>query len=215
MSLRDRLTKTLLFLSITLYYLAGYFFINEWTSHRHRVFHLALPFEKNIPLLPALIFAYVMIYIFLAVPYLVIEDLDYFKKIVKSFFICVTLHFAIFLIFPVGYNLRPVVNPDQGWAYALVDFYYWLDLPYNSFPSMHISNAFLVAFFMRHHRPYWGWIMLPLAFLVAISVVLVKQHYIVDVVAGYLVGWSIFWRVFTPLKAKSHYVSPLDLRGLH
>src|SRR5262249_6337477 len=84
-----------------------------------------------------------------------------------------------------------------GWAYLLVDFYYWLDLPYNCFPSLHVSNVFLVSFFLRKFKKGMGWILFPLSFLVAFSVVCVKQHYVADVLAGMFVGWFVYRQVFT------------------
>ncbi len=61
---------------------------------------------------------------------------------------------------------------------------------------MHVSNAFLVAFILNHYRKGWGWVFQPLAILVAVSVVLVRQHYIVDALAGALVGWGVYRYVF-------------------
>lgn len=201
MTIRDRLKKNALFFSILIYYLVGYFVMNELTARRRVFYHLDLPFEKSIPLLPALIFAYLLEFVFFAVAYLMVDDLKYFKKIVMSVFVCVTLHFVIFAAFPVEYHLRPEVNADQGWAYLLVDFYYWLDLPYNCFPSLHVSNVFLVSFFMERYKKGIGWILFPLSFLVAFSVVCVKQHYVADVVAGAFVGWFVYRQVFIESKA--------------
>lgn len=201
MTLRERLTKNALFFSIFIYYLAGYFLMNELTARRGIFYRLDLPFEESIPLLPALIFAYLLEFVFFGIAYLMVDDLAFFKKIVLSVFVCVTLHFVIFLVFPVQYHLRPVVDADRGWAYLLVDFYYWMDLPYNCFPSLHVSNVVLVAFFMERFRKGMGWFLHPLAALVAVSVVLVKQHYIADVVAGFFVGWFVYRQVFIDSKA--------------
>lgn len=191
MTQTERLTKTLLFLMVMAYYLGGYFLLNYLTSYREHHFQLALPFEDKLPFYPALIGGYILIFGFLAFTYIYVEDLAYFKKIVRVFLICLTIHFAIFLLLPVEYRLRPEVDPTLGWAYRTVHFYYWLDRPYNCFPSMHISNAFLVAFLLDRYRKGFGWILHPLAATVAVSVVLVKQHYIADVVAGFIVAWLV------------------------
>lgn len=196
MTLRERLTKNALFFSILIYYLVGYFVVNEFTAGRSFFYRLDLPFERGIGLYPALIFAYLLEFAFMAFAYLMIDDLEYFKKVVLAMLVCVTLHFVIFLVFPVEYHLRPSVDPERGWAYLLVDFYYWLDLPYNCFPSLHVSNVFLVSFFMQRYKKGLGWILFPLSCLVAVSVVLVKQHYVADVVSGYFVGWFVYRQVF-------------------
>lgn len=196
MILRERLAKNGLFFFALAYYLSGYLLINEMTAGRTRLFRLDFAFEKDLPFWPALIFAYLLEFAFFAVAYLAVDDLPFFKKIAQATILCVTIHFIVFLAFPVEYHLRPVVDPDQGWAYRLVDFYYWIDLPYNCFPSLHVSNVFLVSFFMQKFRPGLGWILHPLALLVAVSVVMVKQHYVADVAAGFFVGWFVYRQVF-------------------
>lgn len=196
MSVRDRLTKNALFFFILVYYLGGYFLLNEATGRRAVIYHLDLPFEARLPLYPALIFAYLLEFFFMGLAYLMVDDLAFFKKIVLAVFVCVSLHFVIFLVFPVEYHLRPAVDPDRGWAYMLVSFYYWLDKPYNCFPSLHVSNVFLISFILQKFRPGMGIFLFPLSLLVAFSVVMVKQHYIADVVAGFFVGWFVYRQVF-------------------
>ena len=199
MTLQDRLTKNLLFFIFSTYYLGGYTVVNALTAHRPDLHHLGFQFEQSLPFVPVLILVYLLNFALLALTYLVIDDLAYFKRTIKAFFILVTFHFLIFLIYPVEYTLRPAVHYEAGWVEKIVSFYYWVDLPYNCFPSMHISNAFLVGFLLNRYRPGWGKILFPVSVLLAISVVLVKQHYVVDVLAGFVVGYAVFRLIFGPL----------------
>ncbi len=199
---RVRLEKNLLFLVVLIYYLGGYYVLSEIAAKRTRVFHLSLPFEDQLPFYPALVFAYMLIFAIIAFVFLVVDDFLFFRKIARAFLICVTIHFIFFALFPVEYTLRPKVDPGQGWAYGLVAFYYWVDSPYNCCPSLHVSNAFLVSFILERYRPGWGWFFFPASVLIAISVVLVKQHYVVDVVLGFFVAWMVFRRVFGPTPAR-------------
>ncbi|MBI2067098.1 MAG: phosphatase PAP2 family protein [Deltaproteobacteria bacterium] len=192
----ERLQKHLLFIGVTALYVPGYMGVNWISSRRSDLHQMVLPFEREIPFIPEFIWAYLLIYVFVTLPYLLVDDLVFFRKVVKAFLICIVVHFAFFLIYPVEYVLRPAVDYEWGGIYKLITFYYWVDLPYNCFPSMHISNAFMVAYMLREYRPVLGKILFPGAVLVAISVVLVKQHYIADVVSGYVVGWGIYWLVF-------------------
>lgn len=210
MPLTIRLEKNLRFFAVSIYYIGGFLPMNWLTSFRTDLHRLPLPGEEKIPFLPAFILAYLLVYVFIALAYLAVDDLDFFKKMVRAMAICVTIHFVFFLLYPVHYSLRPAVDPDQGWAYLLVDYYYFIDYPYNAFPSMHVSNAFLVSFMINRFRRGWGWVLHPAAVLLAVSVVLVKQHYIVDVLAGFLVGWFCYWVVFK----RGNPIPPDPLHGL-
>ncbi len=197
MSLKERLIKNALFFSIVAYYLGGYFLINLYTSTRSTFHHLQLPFEAQIPFHPIFIFGYMSLFLIIGSTYVLIQDLDFFKKTVKAFYIIVTIHFICFLVFPVEYTLRPDINPQESWMHLVVHFYYWVDLPYNCFPSLHISNAFMCELILRrYHKPY-GKLFMPLAVLVCISTIIVKQHYIVDLLAGLPVAYLVYrwvWR---------------------
>lgn len=196
MNMRQFLIKQGLFFTANLYYLGGYFIINLFTHTRTHHFHLALPFESSIPFYPIFIFAYCALFLMLAYTYIVINDLNYFWKAFKTFILCVTIHFIFFFLMPVEYTLRPVIDPEQSIIYRIVDFFYWLDLPYNCFPSLHISNAFLCAHLLERYRAGYGKVFFPLAILIAISVVLVKQHYIADVLVGMVVAYGTYFYIW-------------------
>jgi len=193
----DRALKSLLFFSVLCYYLGGYFLINLYAQQRGVSYEVGIVQEQFIPFYPVFIFGYLTVFAVIALTYAGIQDIAYFKKTVKAFYLCVTIHFIIFLIWPVEFQLRPVIDPTQGWIYRAVHFYYWLDLPYNCFPSLHTSNAFLCAFLLQRYRPGLGWIFFPAALLIAFSVVVVKQHYVADVVSGAFVAYVVYrviWR---------------------
>ena len=77
---------------------------------------------------------------------------------------------------------------------------YSLDLPLNCFPSMHVSLVFLGLFVIKMYRPDLLRYYLVWAIAIALSTLLVKQHYIVDVLAGGVLGSLIGW---VGLKEKS------------
>ena len=83
----NRLQKNLLFLGMLVYYLGGYFLVAELTARRGHYHHLALPFEERLPFYPALIFVYLLVFGYLALPYLVIDEPSFFRKVVLAFFV--------------------------------------------------------------------------------------------------------------------------------
>ncbi|MDO8462640.1 MAG: phosphatase PAP2 family protein, partial [Deltaproteobacteria bacterium] len=196
MTPQERFQKVILFVGATVYYLGGYFFLNYWSFQRG-VFHdLTLPGEAMVPFVPQLIFGYLVNYPMIIWVYLRVQDLSYFKRCAFAFSVCVTVHLAIFFFFPVRYNLRPVINPDASWLMAMIDFYYWLDLPYNCFPSLHVSNAFLVYLLLRRYGYREAPLFLGLSILLMVVVVLIKQHYILDSLAAIPVAFFSLWVAF-------------------
>ncbi len=210
MSSKDRVIKTVLFVFVIIYYLGGYAVINEMAARREVVYQLPLPFENHIPFMPWMIFGYMLIVVPLSLGYLLIQDLAFFKKIVRSFLVCVTVHFVIFTLFPVRYIFRPEMDPELNFISSLVSFYYWVDKPYNCFPSLHISNVFLIAFIMVKYRAGWGWIFQLIAMIVSVSVLVVKQHYIADVAGGFAMAYFVYRAVFV---VKERSSAPVLMTG--
>ena len=74
-------------------------------------------------------------------------------------------------------------------------FLYGADPPYNCFPSLHVAHSFVSALTCwRVHRGV-GIGTGICASLVALSTLLTKQHYVLDVIAGVLLA-SIAYAVF-------------------
>ena len=189
------------------YFAAGYLSINWVSAQRTTFFDVAFPFEQAIPFIPVFIFGYILVYASILFIYTVIDDYADWRRVVGVFFLSTTLAYAIFLLFPVRMTMRPDLAELTGFSAAVTRFYYLIDLPYNCFPSLHVTYptlATLVAW--RHHRT-WRWVFAAMALVVAVSVVLVKQHYLADVVAGFLNAGLCFWVVvklesrFKPLNA--------------
>jgi membrane-associated phospholipid phosphatase len=90
---------------------------------------------------------------------------------------------AIWLIFPVTMPRELFYRPEAyNWADA---FWRWFDAPNNCLPSLHAANGLLFVLFNKE-RPA---AVLSTAFALAIvaSTVLVKQHYVIDLLAGAIV----------------------------
>jgi membrane-associated phospholipid phosphatase len=63
----------------------------------------------------------------------------------------------------------------------------------NSMPSMHVSVAMMVDLTIGLHWPAFTIFGLAFPILIAISAVKTKQHYVVDVIPGAVLGASVFY----------------------
>jgi membrane-associated phospholipid phosphatase len=171
------------------FYTGGYLGINWINDYRNRYYDVSLWFEKDIPFVPSMIIGYSFVFLLVAILFLVIDNMPDFWDICRRFLTMTLICFTIFLLFPVRMKFRPEVGVGEDWITELVSFYFWMDKPYNLFPSMHLAASFFVAFYCLRKGKIIGWITMTMATVVGVSVVLLKQHYIMDVVAGFAVAW--------------------------
>lgn len=196
--------KTLGMILLVTFYTAGYLGINRINDYRNHYYDVSLWFEKDIPFVPYMIIGYSFVFVLVAILFLIIDNMPDFWDMCLRFFNMSLLCFIIFLIFPVRMNLRPEVSMTNNWITEIVRFYFWIDHPYNLFPSMHLSASFFSAFYCMRRGPVIGSITMIMAIIVSVSVVLLKQHYIMDVVAGFIVGW--FCSFFSLKKIKARFL---------
>lgn len=155
-------------------------------------YSVKLPGEENIPFLPQMIVLYLSIYVAAPSLLFIIDKKRPFFRVVEMFFAATLIHVVCFVLLPVKYDLRPDLQaiPDS-WLLQAVRWTYLMDGRSNCFPSMHVSFAFLTYFCVRAFRPAWSFAFLALASGVALSTLLVKQHYLADVFAAVFLAWVL------------------------
>ena len=153
---------------------------------------LLLPGEDQIPFVPLMFPVYLSIYLFLPSLLFIVESRRQVFRIIKVFTVTAFVHFLFFMFLPVEYVLRPALanTPDDPMLTG-IRIMYAVDAPFNNFPSMHVSFAFLSYFCIRRYRPNAATAFLVMALLVALSTVLVKQHYVADVLSAMILAWVV------------------------
>lgn len=152
---------------------------------------LKLQVDEWIPYWPSWVWIYSCIY-YPLILYLnfVLESSRHFTYVAMSYMLLLGLQMAFFVLFPVA-------TPEQWRAYnqqrtlseRFLAFVQRFDARSNSFPSMHTSVAMLTAL---HLVPHLGAAAFVFPALIALSCLFTKQHYLLDLPAGALLGWATF-----------------------
>ena len=170
----------------------------DWiTAHRTTRVPLALPGEmQNVPFVPWMVVFYMSIYLlFLAGPF-VLRGRREFQALIKALATATLIGGVGFLLFPASSGYPPPGNLGR-WAglYRCADR---INLDYNMAPSLHVAlSVCCVAAFAPYapvggRRLLWSW-----AAGIALSTMLIHQHYLVDALTGWLLGF-LSWRALRP-----------------
>lgn len=169
-------------------------------------FHLTPPrylpttwIDENTPFIPWTIWFYVSEWVFFAYTYLVIKKVENTNKYLYSFFVMQLIAGIIFIIWPTTYPRHLYPLPTEGVDFltlAVFNQIRGLDTPANCCPSLHVSTVYLLALiFLEEQREKFGFVMIW-ATLISLSTLTTKQHYLVDVVTGFIFALVCYWVFF-------------------
>lgn len=117
-----------------------------------------------------------------------------FRQLAVSIIFVNLIAFCVYLFFQTYVPRESVVSNDI--FSASLRFIYSVDKPYNCFPSLHVGLSSVVATWIILNKSKWAWAFIVLALAIAASTLFVKQHYILDVVSGAVLGVVITYLVF-------------------
>lgn len=174
----------------------------NWNLHS-----LAIPLDKQIPLIPWTIVIYFGCYIFWIINYILIyrRSREYAYRFFVADFLSRIVCLVFFLCYPTTL-IRPAVE-GEGIFYDAIRFLYKIDAPTNLFPSIHclVSWFCFIGIISDIKIPKWYKVMsFLIALAVFVSTLTTRQHVIVDVVGGvvlaqicYLIAQKTnIWRCF-------------------
>lgn len=152
--------------------------------------------ENSIPFIIESIWIYVMLYPFLILTALSIKNIETFNKIFYAFIILTIISLMIFQIIPVAYprEFFPLPHYNQ-FTVNLFHKIRLIDSPTNCFPSLHVSLCFLISFFCWDESKFKFFITSLVSILISISTLTTKQHYIADIISGFLIAFAVFYCV--------------------
>ena len=152
---------------------------------------LSIPLDSRIPFRPEWITIYVLSFASWAITFLLLfrQRREHVYRNSAAYLCTLMLTFACFMLFPAELK-RPEV-PGTDFFSWLTRFIYFVDQPNNLCPSLHVVCSYYCW------RALWDTEGIPLWYrrfnfvfllLVCASILLVKQHLIVDIPAGVLVS---------------------------
>ena len=160
--------------------LGGYFVVNEVNTGR-AVFDVEIPWDSGIPFFSFMVIFYILLFPLILIPFFIVKK---HKKIILHYVIITIISCLIFLALPSSI-IRPDLN-DNNFFDKILGYIYSVDKPYNLFPSLHASLLALAFVFIFKQNKKLSYKLLPLFILSFVSTLFIKQHYILDLVAGLL-----------------------------
>jgi len=188
-----KITDYAINLLLSLVLIVGVYQFYFWCQRNYLVTprELKLSIDDWIPYWPSWVWVYSCIY-YPIILYLnfIIDSARHFTHVATSYMLLLGLQMLFFVLFPVttpahwrGYNR------ERGLSERFLALVQRFDARSNSFPSMHVSVAMLTAL---HLLPHLGATAFAFPVLIALSCLFTKQHYVIDLPAGALLGWSTF-----------------------
>jgi membrane-associated phospholipid phosphatase len=158
--------------------------------------------DQWIPLAPAWSIVYGALYLFLIVlPVLVIANEDLIRRTVRAYLTIWLTAYAFFLVYPtIAPRPDGDIVPGSGFGAWGLRILYDADPNVNCFPSLHVAHSFVGAFAVWRMHARLGALAIGCAAVVGLSTLFTKQHYVVDVIAGFALGvaaYALFIRGFT------------------
>jgi len=219
---REKLAVVTLLLTV---WAGGYYAIALTTDPR-AARQLGTPLDAAIPFRPSTVYLYAWVYTVSLYPLLTVRCIRLFRRIATAYALALAISLATFRLFPVtSLGFRPDLHGLQDHSFAEwgVRLNFFLDPPFNLFPSLHLSIATLVAWAAWRTRPVYGVMATLIAGGIAVAVLTLKQHYLVDAIAGIALG-SACYRVLVhrmpgavpPLPARAYgWLGPGSYLALH
>jgi membrane-associated phospholipid phosphatase len=190
-----RLKYGLIFVGLCLLWALLYYSINAATAGRD-VAQPLLPHEAELPLVSALYPVYALVYVQVFTPILAAPTRLRFIEIQVAYTLVSLVGFAVFLLAPMPYprpalEVQSIFDQLLAWGYAR-------DGCRCTFPSLHVAIAWTLFLGLRDVSSRWRAALLLSASGISVAAVLVKQHFIVDIVAGAALA-VVGWRAAVPL----------------
>lgn len=183
------------YLLLSLVFFCIYGGINYVTSIRSSHYSIYFEWESQIPFVPGFIYVYLSVFLVFFLP-LFYCSTQQVRAISAAFLVATVFAGTIFLVIPAElYYERPSTVPGHEFVF---EWLYRLELPHNLFPSLHVTYTTLfIGVAVREEAIQYTKVALVLWWLLLVaSIFLVRQHQVVDAVAGIFLAYLCYRLVY-------------------
>lgn len=181
----------------------GFFFLLvERLWIRQSYFPISCSWDARIPFCEYFLIPYEFWFVFLAGIhiYTLLYDVDSFRKLEQFIILTYSVAMITYILFPNCQQLRPESFERDNFFTRFLSLFYAFDTNTNVFPSIHVIGSVAVAACAwncrRFSGVFWRIGFVAMAVLISISTVFLKQHSILDVLAGAVVCIPAYWLVY-------------------
>lgn len=184
-------------LQSTIYFLIGH------SARPRSTTLLATPLDAAIPFVPWTVWWYLPFYAGIFVMAIAgMRTPRLFNRALVGVVVTILVGAAGHLLVGAEYP-RPVVRPPYSdLSMAFLGWVHTVDPPGNVFPSLHVAHTSALAVILRHDRPRLGALAMLMAFLLAVSTLTTKQHFLADIVAGFIIAGAVSATVLWPWRRR-------------
>ena len=161
-------------------------------------YNLLTEMDLKIPFIPHFIWIYhTIIPVILATGLIVLQKRNIFLALIFASIFAGIVLCSFYVLFPAFYPREALADTTtmSGW---LIEWTRAIDGPHNTFPSGHVTFAWLLVFFANlsqyvKENQWLRFVYILWAILISISTLTLKQHYIVDVISGFALASLIYF----------------------
>lgn len=179
-------------------WLLAHLVANERAARSERVIYSTKTvLDDTIPFRPNMAIFYFSGFILGNMAYIMLNSTESFPLIALGYGIQFVASISLYLLYPCRIDRYENFIPDSIPGYLLATFQR-ISKPFNSFPSMHVSfclfSALSVFGFGSRSE---GFVMIVWTVMVALSALLTRQHYVIEVLMGAVLGAGAYWFIWT------------------
>ena len=166
--------------------LLGYLLTNK-RAYRY-VWHSQL--DDKVPLVPIFILPYLSLFPYIALSYLLLQS-PHLTSFATTILVCNILANIFWYFWPNGVPRLAVKN--DSWSHRVINRLYKTDNDTNGFPSGHVFLSVICSYYLSLQYAALTPLFMVLGGSIVISTVLVKQHYLVDILGGLIFAGLSLW----------------------